>query len=195
MDKMKEIYDAFFQKTPQITKKALTKNDYEFMNSLSSAILYTRPKKLHWVLIAFLITIIFFLIWASVAKIDEIARGSGKVVPNGQNQIVQNLEGGIVSEILIKEGDLVEKDQILIKISNEKSNSTAASNELKSFYFQAQIKRLEAELKREPFVFEVSDNEQLQDFIKNENALYLTNKKQLESKIMILKEQIKQKEK
>ena len=51
MDKMKEIYDAFFQKTPQITKKALTKNDYEFMNSLSSAILYTRPKKLHWVLI------------------------------------------------------------------------------------------------------------------------------------------------
>ena len=82
----------------------------------------------------------------------------------------------------------------LIKISNEKSNPTAASNELKSFYFQAQIKRLEAELKREPFVFEVSDNEQLQDFIKNENALYLTNKKQLESKIMILKEQIKQKE-
>lgn len=194
MDKFKEIYAAFFQKTPKISKKALNKNDYEFMNSLSSAILYNRPKKLHWVLVSFLITISFFLIWASVAQIDEIARGNGKVVPNGQNQIVQNLEGGIVSEILVKEGDLVEKDQVLIKISNEKSNSTAASNELKSFYFQAQIKRLEAELKREPFVFEVSENIQLQDFIKNENALYLTNKKQLESKTMILKEQIKQKE-
>ena len=194
MDKMKEIYDAFFQKTPQITKKALTKNDYEFMNSLSSAILYTRPKKLHWVLIAFLITIIFFLIWASVAKIDEIARGSGKVVPNGQNQIVQNLEGGIVSEILIKEGDLVEKDQILIKISNEKSNSTVASNELKALYLQAQIKRLESELKRENFTYEISDNQQLNDFLSNENELFITDKKQLESKIMILKEQIKQKE-
>lgn len=194
MDKLKEIYNAFFQKTPTISKKSLSKDDYEFMNSLSSAILYNRPKKLHWVLVFFLITILFFLIWASIAKIDEIARGSGKVVPNGQNQIIQNLEGGIVSEILIKEGDLVEKDQILIKVSNEKSNSTVASNELKSLYFQAQIKRLEAELKREAFVFEVSENEQLQDFIKNENALYLTNKKQLESKIMILKEQIKQKE-
>ena len=194
MAKLKEISTAFFGKTPTLSKKDLNENDYEYMNSLSAAIIHTRPKTLHWVLMAFLVTITFFLIWASIAKIDEIARGSGKVVPNGQNQVVQNLEGGIVSEILIKEGDFVEKDQILIKISNEKSNSTAASNELKSFYLQAQIKRLESVLKKEPFVFEASDNKDLQDFLKNENELYLTNKKQLESKIMILKEQIRQKE-
>ena len=194
MAEYKEIFKAFFEKTPKISKKSLNPNDYEYMNSLSAAIIHTRPKTLHWVLMAFLVTITLFLIWASVAKIDEIARGSGKVVPNGQNQVVQNLEGGIVSEILIKEGDFVEKDQILIKISNEKSNSTAASNELKSFYLQAQIKRLESVLKKEPFIFEASDNKDLQDFLKNENELYLTNKKQLESKIMILKEQIRQKE-
>ena len=194
MAEYKEIFKAFFEKTPKISKKSLNPNDYEYMNSLSAAIIHTRPKTLHWVLMAFLVTITFFLIWASIAKIDEIARGSGKVVPNGQNQVVQNLEGGIVSEILIKEGDFVEKDQILIKISNEKSNSTAASNELKSFYLQAQIKRLESVLKKEPFIFEASDNKDLQDFLKNENELYLTNKKQLESKIMILKEQIRQKE-
>ena len=194
MAEYKEIFKAFFEKTPKISKKSLNPNDYEYMNSLSAAIIHTRPKTLHWVLMAFLVTITFFLIWASIAKIDEIARGSGKVVPNGQNQVVQNLEGGIVSEILIKEGDFVEKDQILIKISNEKSNSTAASNELKSFYLQAQIKRLESVLKKEPFVFEASDNKDLQDFLKNENELYLTNKKQLESKIMILKDQIIQKE-
>lgn len=194
MAEYKEIFKAFFEKTPKISKKSLNPNDYEYMNSLSAAIIHTRPKTLHWVLMAFLVTITLFLIWASIAKIDEIARGSGKVVPNGQNQVVQNLEGGIVSEILIKEGDFVEKDQILIKISNEKSNSTAASNELKSFYLQAQIKRLESVLKKEPFIFEASDNKDLQDFLKNENELYLTNKKQLESKIMILKEQIRQKE-
>ena len=194
MAEYKEIFKAFFEKTPKISKKSLNPNDYEYMNSLSAAIIHTRPKTLHWVLMAFLVTITLFLIWASVARIDEIARGSGKGVPNGQNQVVQNLEGGIVSEILIKEGDFVEKDQILIKISNEKSNSTAASNELKSFYLQAQIKRLESVLKKEPFVFEASDNKDLQDFLKNENELYLTNKKQLESKIMILKEQIRQKE-
>jgi adhesin transport system membrane fusion protein len=194
MANLKEIYTAFFEKTPKLSKKILNKNDYEYMNSLSAAVIHTRSKKLHWVLISFLITITIFIIWASIAKIDEIARGTGKVVPNGQNQIVQNLEGGIVSEILVKEGAFVEKDQILIKISNEKSNSTAASNELKSLYLQAQIKRLESELKRELFTFEKSDNQQLNDFLNNENELYLTNKKQLESKILILKEQIKQKE-
>ena len=194
MAKFKEIYNAFFQKTPRLPKKPLNTNDLEYMNSLSAAVIYNRPKKLHWVLIAFLITITLFIIWASIAKIDEIARGSGKVVPNGQNQIIQNLEGGIVSEILVKEGESVEKDQILIKISNEKSNSTVASNELKALYLQAQIKRLESELKREVFTFENSDNEQLNDFLNNENELYLTNKKQLESKVSILKEQIKQKE-
>ena len=194
MAKFKEIYNAFFQKTPRLPKMPLNTNDLEYMNSLSAAVIYNRPKKLHWVLIAFLITITLFIIWASIAKIDEIARGSGKVVPNGQNQIIQNLEGGIVSEILVKEGESVEKDQILIKISNEKSNSTVASNELKALYLQAQIKRLESELKREVFTFENSDNEQLNDFLNNENELYLTNKKQLESKVSILKEQIKQKE-
>ena len=194
MTKYKEIYNAFFEKTPKLPKKPLNVNDYEYMNSLSAAVIHRRSKKLHWVLICFLLTITIFLVWASIAKIDEIARGSGKVVPNGQNQIVQNLEGGIVSEILIKEGDLVEKDQVLIKISNEKSNSTAASNELKSLYFQAQIKRLESELKRENFTYEISDNQQLNDFLSNENELFITDKKQLESKIMILKEQIKQKE-
>lgn len=194
MAKFKDNLKAFFEKTPKISKKSLSANDYEYMNSLSAAVIHSRPRKLHWVLMAFLITIVSFIVWASVAEIDEIARGNGKVVPNGQNQIVQNLEGGIVSEILVKEGDFVEKDQILIKISNEKSSSTVASNELKSFYLQAQIKRLESELKREPFIFEVADDGDLKDFLKNENELYLTNKKQLESKISILNEQIKQKE-
>ncbi|MDY0051568.1 MAG: HlyD family type I secretion periplasmic adaptor subunit [Aliarcobacter sp.] len=194
MAKLKEIYAAFFEKTPKLSKKLLNDNDYEYMNSLSAALIHTRPKKLHWVLISFLITIAIFIMWASIAKIDEIARGSGKVVPNGQNQIVQNLEGGIVSEILVKEGDFVEKDQILIKVSNEKSSSTAASNELNSFYLQAQIQRLQAELKRETFTYKLGDNEQLNNFLNNENELYLTNKKQLESTIQILKEQIKQKE-
>ena len=176
------------------SKKTLTPNDYEYMNSLSEALLHSGPRKLHWVIISFLITITLFIVWASVAQIDEIARGNGKVVPNGQNQIVQNLEGGIVSEILVKEGESVVKDQVLIKISNEKSKSTAASNELKSFYLQAQIKRLESELKREPFIFKKSNDKTFQDFLENENQLYLTNKKQLESKILILIEQIKQKE-
>lgn len=193
--KYKTICKLFMDKDNiQIPKTPLNQNDYEYMKSLSAAVIFSSSKKLHWVLIAFLVTITFFIIWASFAQIDEIARGSGKVVPSGQNQVVQNLEGGIVQEILVKEGDIVEKDQILIRISNEKGTSTALSNELKSYYLQAQIQRLDAELKRVPFNYEKSDNEALNEFLDNENELYITNQKQLDSKISILKEQIKQKE-
>lgn len=195
INRLKEIFKLFNNNDNlKLPKTPLNKNDYEYMKSLSAAVVFSSSKKLHWVLISFCITIFLFITWAAFAEIDEIARGSGKVVPNGQNQIVQNLEGGIVQEILVKEGDIVEKDQVLIRISNEKGTSTAMSNEIKSYYLQAQIKRLEAELKRAPFEYTKGENEELNEFLDNENELYLTNQKQLESKISILKEQMKQKE-
>ena len=74
--------------------------DYEFMNSLSSAILESSPTKTGKVIKIWLFTIFAFIIWASFAEIDEITRGDGKVIPYGQNQVIQNLEGGIVEAIL-----------------------------------------------------------------------------------------------
>ena len=84
-----------------------TSTDYEFMNSLSSAILEKAPSRVSLVIKIWLIIIFIFIVWASFAQIDEITRGDGKVVPYGQNKIIQNLEGGIVNAILVKEGDLV----------------------------------------------------------------------------------------
>lgn len=193
MASFKEIKEAFFNDNLPKIKKDLSKHDLEYMQSLSSAVIHNRPKKLHWVLVSFTITIVFFIIWASFAQIDEIARGQGKVVPSGQNQILQNLEGGIVSEILIKEGDFVKKDQVLLKISNEKSSSSLVSSEIKILYLKAQIKRLEAELAQENFEYEESEDKDLNDFLKNEKELYLSNMKQLDSKVQILKEQYNQK--
>lgn len=194
MASLKQIKEAFFNNNTPKIKKDLSKHDLEYMQSLSAAVIYNRPKKLHWVLVSFTITIFAFIIWASYAKIDEIARGSGKVVPSGQNQVIQNLEGGIVSEILVKEGDFVKKDQILLKISNEKSSSTLVSNEIKIDYLKAQIKRLEAQIKQEPFEYKKSEDENLNSFLENEKKLYESNTQQIESKVQILKEQLIQKQ-
>lgn len=191
---MASIFSAFFQKNPKLNTRNLSKKDIEYVNSLSAAVLETNSKRLHWVLISFLITISIFIAWAYYAEIDEIARGNGKVVPSGQNQIIQNLEGGIVSEILVEEGQSVVKDQVLLRISNEKGIFTAMSSELKALYLKAQIKRLQAELKREDFVYEKGEDEKFNELLENEKALFDTNKRQLESKILILKDQIKQKQ-
>lgn len=192
---LKKIKNSpFFENKIVLPKRALNQHDLEFMGSLSAAVMYSSSRRTHWVLISFLVSIFVFIIWAAFAQIDEIARGHGKVVPSGQNQVIQNLEGGIVSEILVKEGDLVEQDQILIRISNEKSSSSATTNELKSVYLEAQIKRLNAELKRVAFTYEKTNDPVIDDFFINENELYVRNMTQLASKTEILREQLKQKD-
>jgi HlyD family secretion protein/adhesin transport system membrane fusion protein len=59
--------------------------------------------------IPIMLFVIIFLLWAAFTKIDETIKGTGKVVPSGQTKVIQNLEGGIVSAILVNEGDNVKK--------------------------------------------------------------------------------------
>lgn len=120
-------------------------NDYEFMNSLSAAILTRSPSNISKVLKIWLFSIFAFIVWASLAEIDEITRGDGDVVPYGQNQVIQNLEGGIVESILVKEGQKVKVGQIILKLSNAKSLSTSKINEMKFNELQAKRVRLYAE--------------------------------------------------
>ena len=112
--------------------KNLSKRDYEFMHSLSAAVLEVAPTRLRFVLYFWVIAIIMFIAWANFALIDEIARGDGEIIPSGDNQMIQNLEGGIVQEILVNEGQSVKKGQILIKIDNQKSKSSFSSNAIKA---------------------------------------------------------------
>jgi adhesin transport system membrane fusion protein len=185
--------DKFKRKIKLPKKRELTKEDYEYMDSLSSAVLEKHPKKLHIVLIFWAVTILFFILWASLSEIDEIARGSGDVIPSNENQVVQNLEGGIVEEILVKEGTIVKKGDIILKINNEKSISTFESNEVKSMALETKILRLEAQSQGKEFDLTNVNNEIIKPYIKNELSLYNTNINQLKSTLEVLNEQLIQK--
>jgi len=174
-------------------KKNLSKRDYEFMHSLSAAVLEAAPTRLRFVLYFWVAAIVLFLVWANFAYIDEIARGDGEVIPSGENQMIQNLEGGIVEEILVAEGENVEKGQVLIKIDNQKSVSSYSSNEIKADALQAQILRLKAESSGKNFIVPKDEKERLSQFIENEKSLYSSNKQQLNSKLNALKAQLAQK--
>ena len=175
-------------------EKRLTEKDYEFMHSLSSAVLQSTPKKIRTILYFWIIAIFMFIAWAYFAEIDEIARGDGDIVPSGENQMVQNLEGGIVEEILVEEGAAVEKGQLLLKIDNQKSESSFSANSIKANALEAKILRLQAESTGKEF--EVSNEilKKIPKFVANEKGLYETNKQQLESKLNALNEQLVQRE-
>jgi len=173
-------------------KKKLSVRDYEFMNSLSAAMLEVTPRRLKLVLVFWIVAIAGFIIWASFTQIDEITRGTGDIIPSGENQMIQNLEGGIVEDILVNEGDEVQKNQVLLKINNERSKSSYSSNSIKANALQAKILRLRAESLGSNFIVDPKLDKLVPKFVSNEKSLFHTNQEQLHSKLNALKEKLAQ---
>ena len=84
------------------------------------------------------------IFWASIAKVDEVTRGDAKVVPSKQLQLVQSFDGGVVSEILVREGQVVEKDQLLLKIDETRATSGVRESAAQGFALRARQARLRA---------------------------------------------------
>ncbi|MDD3325118.1 MAG: HlyD family type I secretion periplasmic adaptor subunit [Sulfurospirillaceae bacterium] len=175
-------------------KNHYDEQDYEYMSSLSEAILQKAPSassKLIW-LIA--IAVGWLIYWSSIAEIDEITRGEGKIIPSQQLQVVQNLEGGIVSEILVKEGDFVKKGQILLKIDDKNFASSFGESKLRFIELKAKSLRLEAEANDKPFEVPNDADIDMKKQIVYEKSFYNSNKEQISKTIQILQEQLAQRQ-
>ena len=176
-------------------KDKYSKTDYEFMNALSEAILRKTPSKIRLILFFWFIVITGFIVWASFTTVNEIVRGQGQVIPSGKNQSVQNLEGGIVEKIFVKEGDYVKKGEPLVKIKNQKSLSYLEATKAKILAYEIKIKRLQSEAKgSEKLVYPKEILKKAPEIVQNELSLFESDKKELNSKIEELKEKLKQKE-
>lgn len=137
--------------------------------------------------------ICLFLLWAAFAEVDEAVKGSGRTVSSGQNKIIQHLEGGIIAGILIHEGEMVEKGQVLLRVQNETNAATLQENALKLESLKAAIIRLNAEIEgEEPSFPEDLRNTQPQ-IVQNEQRLFATRARQREESLKILQDQIEQK--
>lgn len=169
-------------------------HDFEFMRSLSTAVLEDSPRKLRFVLLFWLITVSILLLWAAFSPIDELVRGSGKVIPSGENQMIQHLEGGMVSAILVKEGQRVKADDILLKIDNIKSTANYESSQFKWAELRSKIIRLRAEATGGAFSPTANDMSKIPMQIAAERNLYVSNQERLRSQLQGLNDQYVQKQ-
>ena len=178
----------------QNNSSKLTPKDYEFMSSLGSAMIENSPKKIRMVIIFWAVSLTLLVTWMSFANIDEIARGNGEVIPRGENQLIQNLEGGIVEEILTYEGAPIKIGDILLKIDNQKSLSSYENNQISSRSLEAKILRLRAEAENKKLVIDKATKKKMPVIIKNEISLYNSNRLRLSAAKKIVKQQLYQKE-
>ncbi|MDH3859924.1 MAG: HlyD family type I secretion periplasmic adaptor subunit, partial [Gammaproteobacteria bacterium] len=168
------------------------KQDMVYMRSLSAAVVHRSPRHLIAVVMIFALFVIAAIAWMNWAKIDVVIRGSGKVSPASQVQNIQSLEGGIISEILVAEGQAVEEGQALIKISDVAFSSSFEENRLLYLELVAKASRLTAEAFDRDFIPDSEVSAEAPQLIKSEKSLFDSNQQQLKETLSILEEKISQ---
>lgn len=99
----------------------------------------------HLVFIAIFAFFVALFIWTAFAEVTEVTRGNGKVIPSNKIQVVQNLEGGIIAEVLVKEGDTVQRDDVLMRLEDIRFHSSYQESLSEYHNLLARIARLRAE--------------------------------------------------
>ncbi|MBR0823173.1 HlyD family type I secretion periplasmic adaptor subunit [Bradyrhizobium liaoningense] len=123
----------------------MASSDFAFANDVRAAALTRTPRTSRMLLLTFLAMLAVFVTWAHFAILDEVKRGNGRVVPARQIQVVQSLEGGIVGEILVQEGAIVQQGQSLMRIDDTKFASEFGEIRERRAAMAARVARLEAE--------------------------------------------------
>lgn len=135
------------------------------------------------------------VLWAYFTKVSEITRGEGRVIPSRQVQVIQSLDGGIVSEILVHEGQTVTKDMPLVRIDETRAISSLRENRSQYLSLLAKQARLKALAEGTSFNPPAAVKEETHQVYEQEYALYLSSKDELASQLGIAQDQLLQREK
>lgn len=138
-----------------------------------------------------LIVGVFFL-WAAIATVDEVTRGEGKVIPSRQIQVIQSVDGGIISEILVREGQNVEAGQLLFRIDETRFVSSLRENQVQYLALVAKAARLRALTEGKPFEPPAEVMKQDPKLVEEERALYNARRNELDTQLGIARQQLAQ---
>lgn len=166
--------------------------DVDLVEDIRVSILAQSPRGGRAILYVVVVLVALFFYWASVSQIEEVTRGDGKVIPSGQIQVVQNLEGGILSEIHVKVGDMVKRDQLMLRIDEKRFSSSFQQNRVKYLSFLAKAARLRAEASGESFEVPEEVVKEMPEIARRERELHQTRMREFESSQAIRREQISQ---
>jgi adhesin transport system membrane fusion protein len=169
------------------------KQDTEFMPEVDGAILEDSPwftRITVWVVSSCLLVA---LVWANFAVLEEVTTGEGKAIPSSKIQVIQNLEGGIVSEIFVREGQVVEKGAVLLRLDDTRFLSNRGETEADRLALVARVERLTAEAEGRPINMPADILRQAPQLAEDELALYQSRQNRLQSEQRTLGEQLRQK--
>lgn len=141
-----------------------------------------------------LVGIIALVVWAYFAQIDQVTRATGTIIASARTQDIQAVEGGVLTEILVKEGEDIIKGQLIVTLEEERAQAAVANSGSKIAALKAKLARLEAEIFERPLIFPESIKN-YSEYIENQTQLYNRRKQAIDQdvsslqKMMVLAQQ------
>lgn len=136
--------------------------------------------------------VILFLVWAYYAELDEVTHGQGQVVASQRTQVIQNLEGGILQAVLVKEGEVVAKDQPLAQLDNTGAESLYRDAQNKALENEVALVRLEAEKDDTTPNFSPELRAKAPQIVADQEEIFISRRNKYVSELGLLKSQYQQ---
>ncbi|MBR0567705.1 HlyD family type I secretion periplasmic adaptor subunit [Azoarcus sp. L1K30] len=138
--------------------------------------------------------IVILLVWAAFAPIDEVTRGEAKVVPSTQLQVIQSVDGGVVEEMSVREGQIVNAGDLLLRIDPTRFVSSLLENRAQYFALQVKAARLQALTAGTPLKIPPEAEREVPDIVAHERRLYDSTRAEMDAQLSIARQQLNQRE-
>ena len=166
--------------------------DAGFAADADRVLLAQEPMRARAMLAMFWGALIVAVVWAAVAQVDEITKGEGRVIPSRQLQVLQSLDGGVVSEILVKEGQMVEPGQVLVNIDPTRFDSSVAENRAQYLALITRAARLRALAEDAAFIPPPEAAKETPKTVEAELQAYQATRSTLQAQLSIAEQQMAQ---
>ncbi len=173
-------------------KSPISQDDLEYLTDRNAALMLRTPRGGRIILWVIFIFVAAALVWANYTALDEVTVGEGKVIPTSQVQQIQNLEGGILKEINVKVGQVVESGQVLMTIENTEALSSLREQQAEFINLQVRATRLQAESYSVEPEFDADAKEQYPLVVNRELDLYNNRLESLRTNQASFQQQIEQ---
>ncbi len=158
------------------------------------ALLQQEPLRARRLLRVAFAVVALLLVWAAFARIDEVTRGQGKVVPTSQVQVIQSVDGGVVEALMVKEGQIVEAGQLLLRVDPTRFLSNMQESRVTQLAYQVKALRLEALTRGVPFNPPPALIKEVPDIVAQEQRLYESRRDGIQAQISISQNQLTQRQ-
>lgn len=166
----------------------------DWVDDADWARLQQEPLRARALLYVIAAVLVLLLVWSALARVDEVARGEGRVIPSRQLQVVQSFDGGVVEEILVREGQVVNEGDLLLRIDPTRFVSNFRENRAQFLSLQARAARLQALTSGGDLVFSPELLAQAPELANQERDLFAANRREINEQRTIADNQLQQRQ-